>query len=210
MKKIEAWYNKFCNKAFSIDNDIETVAAFAASAAYRASIGQALYEGNKAVGFKGKDKEKEVCRAEGAAHLRDFLVAAVQQQDEEALLNMIYSAWDDLRDIYHNHGITWYKYGNAQKWVSIAIKYFIIVAVNKGTKCNGEEVNTSHALARVVFPVDRIMMDIIWKDFRVERVKPTWSKCDDKQAFIDYIEEVKQLVGDRPVLEYEIEKWEQR
>lgn len=210
MKKIEAWYNKFCKKAVAIKNDVASVASFAASAAYRASIGQALYEGDTAVGFKGKDAEKKACREEGETIIRDFLLAAVQQQDEQTLLNMIYSTWDTVRENYHKHGITWYKYGNAQKWVSIAIKYFIITAVNKGTKYDGVAIDTNHALAGAVFPVDRIMMDIIWKDFQVARVNPTWSKCDDKQAFIDYIEAVKQCVGDRPVLEYEIEKWEQR
>jgi hypothetical protein len=53
------------------------------------------------------------------------------------------------------------------------------------------------------------MIDSVVNDFDLPGVSPTWSQCDDKKQFIEYITNLKSIVNARneELLEYEIKKW---
>jgi hypothetical protein len=47
-------------------------------------------------------------------------------------------------------------------------------------------------------------------DFGINGVTPSWSQCDNKQAFVEYLQKAKGKINgiDKTMLDYEIENWE--
>ena len=199
---IQDWYNKYCAKHCVANMQVADIANLAAKLSYRASVLRALYENDICVGFKKKYNEKTKARCSGEKTIEQFLKTAYSNN---VSLNDVEAMWNKIRDIYHQQGIFWYTYGNAQKWLGMSIKYFFIIAYIKGW------VTTfNHPIADCVFPIDSIIMKEIKKDpsVNVDRIFPSWSKCDDKDKLKKYIEDVKgKLNGQKKLLEYEIEMW---
>ncbi len=202
-QNLNGWYNHFCNDCDNLQ-DVSEIISNAVSLSYRSSIQHALWKDGKHVGFDGMIREKNMAKAECEIYLSAFLNEVIHMTDENALFERIQQAWDDIRTIYHNNGITWYTYGNAQKWTAMSIKYCFVIAYRNNM------LDRSHIFLKICFPVDRIMMNSVVNDFGLAGVSPTWSQCDDKQQFIDYITNLKSIVNARneDLLEYEIKKWE--
>ena len=196
---LNIFFNEYCKNCKGLTN-INDVINKAVKLSYRASVLRALYDGDKLVGFNGMTSQKNNARSAGENILQNFLSATHSNGNN---FQVVKDTWDAIRENYHNQGITWYTYGNAQKWVSMAIKYFVVIGYKN------KLIDFDHPLADCVFPVDGIMINEIFKDFRIKGVTPSWSKCDDKTAFIKYIQNVKSkiIAKNKKVLEYEIEKW---
>ena len=201
-QNLNGWYNHFCGDCDNL-HEISEIIPKAVSLSYRASIQHALWKDGKHIGFAGMIREKNMAKAECEIYLSTFLNEVIHMTDETALFERIQQAWDDIRTIYHNNGITWYTYGNAQKWTAMSIKYCFVIAYRNNI------LDRSHIFVRICFPVDRVMIDSVVNDFDLPGVSPTWSQCDDKKQFIEYITNLKSIVNARneELLEYEIKKW---
>ena len=206
--KFNSWANKYCPNQLSISD--------AVNKAYAPSVRQALWQNGRHCGFKGMTTAKQNARAQATHIIECYL----KQVDNYNLLPYsVTDLWDKVRDVYHNNNITWYTYGNAQKWVAMAIKYYL---VNKYRKTPNALCN--NVLADVVFPIDRIMINKIQSGKVVAGTGsnisisvtnpppyPSWSQCDCKQTFIDYIDAVKNELIKFPtqdkLIEFEINNW---
>lgn len=202
-ERLNAWYSHFCKNCDSATT-LPKIIDKAASLSYQASVQHALWKDGKHIGFNGKTREKNMVRAESERYLREFLAEAINCTDEEALFSRMQQAWDDIREIYHENKITWYNYGNAQKRLAMAMKFCFVIAYRHSI------VDRSHAFVACAFPVDRIMMNHAYETFGIARILPSWSQCDDKEAFSSYLTLLKAAVGNqgKRLLEYEIESWQ--
>ena len=201
-RNINAWFNKYCKNCSQI-NDIDIVIEKAVKLSYKSSILRALYKNNKRVGFNGKKMEAVIARKNCEIYLKIFLqyVYRLKNIKNKQVLSMFESIWCKIRREYHALGITWYNYGNAQKWAAMAVKYFYIIAYKNNLICS------QHFLFDSVLPIDRKIMKVIKKDFNILELQPTWSKCDDSSIMIKYLEELKNKLKSKAILQYEIEKW---
>lgn len=198
---IEKWYNKFCKPNKYNYDSIEKIALHAASLSYRASVLRALYQNGQSVGFCGKTLESKECRLQAVQFISDFLLQLYKLNDDISF-KQVSDMWDTIRSLYHAKGISWYTYGNAQKWVGMAIKYFFVIAYMNNY------LDFSHPIANCVLPIDRIIMNKIKDDFGIPCVQPSWSQCDSKELFEKYIMELKDKVKSNKLLDYEIESWD--
>ena len=214
--KFDAWARKYCPKKLSISD--------AVNKAYAPSVRRALWNSGSYYGFNNMTTEKNKARAQATPIIESYLQHV---DDYNSLPYSVTDLWDKVRDVYHNNHITWYTYGNAQKWVGMAIKYYLVdkYRSNPSDLCND-------VLADVVFPVDRIMINKIKNGknslnlkipFKCDPTKcnqhtncrtknsNSWSKCDCKQKFIDYIVAVKNALSKFPprdtLIEFEINNW---
>ncbi|MBR2334163.1 MAG: hypothetical protein IKA59_02350 [Clostridia bacterium] len=206
--KFYSWVNKYCPNKLSISD--------AVNKAYAPSIRQALWQNGRHCGFKGMTTAKQSARAQATQIIECYLQDV---HNYNLLPDSVTDLWDKVRDVYHNNNITWYTYGNAQKWVSMAIKYYLVdkYRITPNALCND-------VLADVVFPIDRIMINKIQSgivvagngsNIRISANKrppyPSWSQCDNKQTFIDYIDAVKNELIKSPtqdkLIEFEINNW---
>lgn len=205
--KFNSWANKYCPNKLLISD--------AVNKAYAPSVVRALYKNGKLTGFGGNTTGKTQARNDAT----DIIVRYLQYVDNYNLLPYsVTDLWDKVRDVYHNNDITWYTYGNAQKWVGMAIKYYLVNKYrnNPNALCND-------VLADVVFPIDRIMINKIQSgkvvagtgsniSISVNNPPPSsWSQCTCKQTFIDYIDAVKNELIKSPtqdkLIEFEINNW---
>ena len=208
--KFNSWANKYCPNPLSISD--------AVNKAYAPSVVRALYKNGKLIGFNGNTKGKTEARKKATDIIVSYL-SYVEKYNSLPPNYSIWDLWDEIRNVYYDCGITWYTYGNAQKWVGMAIKYYL---VNKYR--NTPNALCNHALADVVFPIDRIMINKIQSGIVVAGngsnisisvnnppPKPSWSQCDNKKTFIDYIDAVKNQLIKFPtqdkLIEFEINNW---
>ena len=221
--KFYSWANKYCPKPISSINNAVDI-AYAVDKAYAPSVHRALWQNGKHCGFNGMTKEKNQARAQ-ATHIIECYLQYVYNYN--LLPYSVTDLWDKVRDVYYNNRITWYTYGNAQKWVAMSIKYYLVAKYynTPNNLCND-------VLADVVFPVDSIMINKIKNGKNSLNLKipfkcnPTkchqytncttknsdsWAKCDCKQKFIDYIDAVKNALIKFPtqdkLIEFEIDNW---
>ena len=211
--KFNSWANKYCPNPLP---SISKVISNAVDKAYAPSVIRALYNKGKLVGFNKNANGKTQSR-KAATNIIVCYLGYVHQNN--TLPYPITDLWDQIRNVYHTNGITWYTYGNAQKWVGMAIKYYL---VNKYRDTPSYLCND--VLADVVFPIDRIMINKIQSGIVVAGTGsnisisvnnlppcPSWSQCDCKQTFIDYIDAVKNELIKFPtqdkLIEFEINNW---
>lgn len=91
----------------------------------------------------------------------------------------------NIREIYHKNEIKLYTYGNAQKWINIAIKYLF----------SSDHIDHNHNLFEVCFlPIDRIIQDKAYKVLGVKKLPVAWSKCDNWQDILDYEKNIKNAI----------------
>lgn len=91
----------------------------------------------------------------------------------------------NIREIYHKNEIKLYTYGNAQKWINIAIKYLF----------SSDHIDYAHKLFEVCYlPIDRIIQDKAYKELGVKKLPVAWSKCDNLQEILDYEENIKNAI----------------
>lgn len=207
--KFNSWANKYCpNPLPSISN---AAISNAVDKAYAPSVVRALYRNGKLVGFdkntNGKTQSRKV-----ATNIIVCYLGYVHQNN--TLPYPITDLWDQIRNVYRTNGIDWYTYGNAQKWVGMAIKYYLVDKYRITPTMLG-----SNPLADVVFPIDRIMINKIntgtiatgsYGNITVSvsnPPQPSWSQCDVPNVFINYINQVRKQVPDT-LIEFEINNWQ--
>ena len=195
MNKMESWFNRFCANKHALKSvgnnpDYKDLACVAANLSYRASVLRAL-------NFNGKNSEGKLARLDGEKIVIDFLYKIFESQNV-ASLDYVSDVWSKIYDTYKKHNIEDYTYGNAQKWVNMSIKYYIILLKHFKIECEN--------LTQIpVFPVDRIMINHIKKDLDIS-FDGSWSNCNDIVALKDYICKVKSKVGST-LFEYELDAW---
>lgn len=202
MSKFDAWYQKFCSKI-----DPKDITA-AVNKAYTSSVVRALYDGKgNLIGFGGNTTGKTQARNYATDIIVSYLSSVEQHNSFPYSIRRL---WDQIRNVYHTCGITWYTYGNAQKWVAMSIKYHLFFKYSD----NPEEL-PKDLLANIVFPVDSIMIQEIASNKSgllsacVNFNGKSWSKCDDKPTFIQYLTDVKAVLPpNKKLLEFEIDTWQ--
>lgn len=202
MSKFDAWYQKFCSKI-----DPKDIPA-AVNKAYASSVVRALYDDKgKLIGFGGKTTEKINARKKATDIIVSYLSYVEQYKSFPYSIRRL---WDQIRNVYHECDITWYTYGNAQKWVAMSIKYHLFLKHRDNPVDLPKDI-----LANIVFPVDGIMIQEIAsnKNGRLRNSvnfdKKPWSQCNDKQIFIQYLSDVKAtLPTGTKLLEFEIDTWQ--
>ena len=195
---MDDWYKRFCEgkKAVrtlsSTPNAVELARA-AAILSYRASVLRALK-------FEGKNSEAMNARQAGEGQIIDFL-CTIYESKSTIDINDVAKTWESIYQIYKRNNIEDYTYGNAQKWVNMSIKYYIILLNKFG-------IDYSKLIEVPVFPVDRIMINHIKKDLSIP-FSGNWSDCKDIDALKKYICAVKAEVDKQSIslFEYELNAW---
>lgn len=197
-KKADGWFNKFCKGKATNKTTIEEKAAFLS---YKPSV-------QRAIKFNKNNLNKQSARDAAEKVLIKFL------QKKDFSNETIFNLWDEIWGIYHEQGITQYTYGNAQKWVGMAVKYYLILE----SKIKRFDVTDkkSSAWDFDLLPIDGIILKYIKKNYGIflqdnksKKVYSSWSKCDNKQAFIDCLDSVSKAIQqnyDKSIF-YEISKW---
>lgn len=202
-EKMEAFYKYYCERSKYYQNELaknektqEFFARMAAHLSYRASVMRALTFGDQ------KAKAPNI-REKGEKIISEFLVKSLE--NPPATVGEVAKYWEKLHNLYLKEKIEDYTYGNAQKWVNMAIKYFIILLSHNGLEYE--------QIAKIpVFPVDGIMIQVIKKDKKIEingKIPEPWSKCDDKKAFIHFIKTVDSQKDKKynTLFEFELDSW---
>lgn len=144
-----------------------------------------------------------------------------------------------IRKFYRDNGIVHYTFGNAQKWLNLAIKYFIICSAcyvfdkcgnyisydfntfNKKIKIDMEKCFKDNKYFGLynLFAVDSIMIGKTCKrNFGVKFCNSPidatcWSDCDDEMQFTSYWKSVQKVIStdvvDMPLL-WELTTWAPR
>ena len=192
------WYNRFCEgksavKVLPSTPDACDLAEAAAKLAYRASVLRALK-------MNGKNNEAKFARQEGEKVIKNFL-CEIYSSETVATIDFVAQTWETIYQIYKKQEIQDYTYGNAQKWVNMAIKYYVILLQKFNVPC-------SKIMEIPVFPVDRIMINYIKKDLGVS-FDGNWSDCKDLFALKKYICDVNSKVNEKGLclFEYELNAW---
>lgn len=178
-RNIEDWYNAFCSGKVK---EHESLAQAAARLSYKASVRRAL---------KYKDDQErtwgEFNRINAAHFLAGFLEDANFSPERcEYIIRRIKMEFGNIED---------YTYGNAQKWVNIAIKYFIILNQFIPEK---RVIDVDHAISTYrFFPVDAIMIKHAKSDFGIPFEARSWSNCDDLDCFRAYWDQVEAAAQSR-------------
>lgn len=199
-KNMSRWYDRFCNnkkpvKLLPKKPDATALAYVAATLSYRASVLRALK-------LNGKTDEAKLARQEGERLIVEFL-CGVYHSNATVDIDYVSGFWETMRTIYKNHQIDDYTYGNAQKWVHMSIKYYIVLLSRFDIPC-------SRLVDIPVFPVDRIMINHIKNDLGIA-FPGNWSDCDDALSLKQYITDVNNKVRNIrgvSLFEYELNAWE--
>ena len=197
-QKANNWYKRFCEnksavKALSTTPDASELAYAAAKLSYRASVLRALK-------MNGKNNEAKIARQEGEKVIVNFL-CDIYKTETAADLDTVSQIWEKIYQIYKKQDIQDYTYGNAQKWVNMAIKYYIILLQQFNIPC-------SKIMEIPVFPVDRIMINYIKKDLGIS-FDGNWSDCKDLCVLKKYICDVNSKAKEKGLclFEYELNAW---
>ena len=201
--KAKDFYAKYCESKTHAHMTEESIYELSAHLSYRASITRALYDENgEPCGFNGKNKQSIIARSAGEAVLQGALKELVTMtfDTQSDFDEWAFEKWDFIREIYYNNGITWYTYGNAQKWFNMAIKYCFVIEY-----CLKNEIMPNYEYCH--FPIDGIMIKENKIKIGVDFDGTSWAKCDDKELLKQYIRSVRRAVKDQCLVEYELNTW---
>jgi len=137
-------------------------------------------------GKYGSEKLKEP-RQKCEEILRENLLKIYNNNNipEENFIDWEEKLANKIRETYHSYSINLYTYGNAQKWINIAIKYLF----------SSDHIDFNHKLFEVCYlPIDRIIQDNAYKSLGVNRLPVAWSKCDKWQDIAVYEENIKNAI----------------
>lgn len=101
-----------------------------------------------------------------------------------------YNKWEKetatlIRQVYRDAGINLYTYGNAQKWINMAIKYIF----------SSDRVDPNWELFKVCYlPIDREIQNNAYKCLKCRKLPMSWSKCDDWDKIVDYEERIEKEI----------------
>lgn len=198
-EKMNNWYTRFCENKKMVKElpetpDFNDLARVAANLSYRASV-------LRAIKLNGKNAAAKLARQEAEVVIQNFLCETYNSKTIVDINDMP-AIWEEIYKIYKNHNIDDYTYGNAQKWVNMSIKYYIIL-LSKFNLPYYDVINIP------VFPVDRIMINHIKEEFNLS-FDGNWSDCNDAIYFREYIRQVGnevQVKYNTSLFEYELNTW---
>ena len=123
---------------------------------------------------------------------------------QESLTFDSYTAWANrvctkIRETYQNHGITDYTYGNAQKLLSMTIKYIL----------SADNIDPSLPIFEIAYiPIDGVIMKIAKKELNVTPMPKAWSKTDDFDDISSYEKRLRDAMPEGYCsLMWECENW---
>ncbi len=205
---VKLFYDKYCKDKKDIvslkDANVDNLALIAAKLAYRSSVTRAYalinYNGNKYINDKEDSRNK--CQQELiSSHLISLYKNELIDFENESL-----DMWKKIKQVYRDKGFSNYKIGHAQKWLSMSIKYYYVLLVTYGII----EVNVNNVFnGYCYFPVDGMVISHFnKKEWAIEFKDKCWTKCDNEEVFIDYINSVKKHINmyDNPFI-YELCVW---
>lgn len=140
-------------------------------------------------------------RQEVKKYLSEEIIGILHKEDFtfEDYNNWAEKVCEKIRKSYRDHGITDYTYGNAQKLLSMTIKY-VLSADN--IDC------TLHIFEIAYIPIDGVIMKIAKKELNVKPMPNAWSKTDNFADISTYEDRLRNAmpVGYCPLM-WECENW---
>lgn len=225
-------YEKYAKKHFddlSLSTD-ESIAFVAAKLGYRPSVQKTAFflSSSLSIGsyFDDVNRYPQKNGVSNDTTKTDILCEAVILQlfvpflrksvfNKESCISLM----DKIFEIYYfRENATDFSYGVAQKWVNMAIKYFIIINFKKSSESNIVSYINEKYDDYTLFPIDGIMIQKIHKHFGDMTYDSTiigchlptpqpWSNCNLKFTFIDYWQFIlDKLCGIKPIF-YEMAIW---
>lgn len=231
-KNINDLYNKYAKNEFEslTSNTDKSIASIAAKLGYRPAVNKAAFflSSSLSIGSYFDDPERYPKKSgvSNDSTKSDVLCEAVIEQifvpflkDSSFSDQECFEIMDRVFEIYYfRENVTDFSYGAAQKWVNMAIKYYIILQFKKsGTPDIVSYIKLKYSNYNL-FPIDGQMIQKIHKHFgdmeydhkKVGCSLPTpqpWTNCNLKFTFIDYWSFVSEkLSGTKPIL-YEMANW---
>lgn len=180
----ESWKTKKTEKLLSIKeiSNQDEIIKESIKRAYSPSVQNTALKQGK-YGPKKLQALKEICEPV----MFEYFVKIVNNKE---LDEQIFEKWeknlaDKIRSIYLENEIALYTYGNAQKWINMAIKYMF----------SSDKTNPNDMLYQVCYlPIDRIIQDKAYKELGVKKLPVAWSKCDDWNEIQSYQKRIKKAI----------------
>lgn len=92
---------------------------------------------------------------------------------------------ENLRRLYKNNGIEKYTFGNAQKWINMAIKYVV----------SSDGMDWGNEVFKVCYlPIDITVMRKAKQEFKQKPLSTSWSKNDNWEEIEQYQEELRKNI----------------
>ena len=185
------------------------VAFLSAELGYRPAVVRALtYNKSQYANMSSQERKEEFVNPVIIKCIKPFLKK--RQFDIQSCLDCI----DDVRkECRCNKGVSDFTYGNAQKWVNMSIKYYIILNAficstndrknppheikNEKEKTGIFQLGANDFLLRELYKTNCFWgYELMPIDSKILKIGPnnnlgTWSKNDDKEDFICYWKQIK-------------------
>lgn len=120
------------------------------------------------------------------------------------------TAIDEIREFFKNGSTYPFTYGNAQKWLNMAVKYYMVHLYHcSGVTAHNFFSRNPQFLDYPFFAVDSVMVKVVEKTFDIPSPAKKWHEIDCRQDFEDYWDLVGvkiRAAGDAPLL-WELVSW---
>ncbi len=214
---IHDFYSKFVSgvgACFTNMSPINEITEFAAKKGYAPAFRQR----SAPISFRGKSiasklAPRTVCENHISNFLLDFDANVYNSGEVE---QKIIDLMDTIKEVYFSHGFNDITYGNAQKWINMAFKYYFVIKAHFGMPGSPNKISLLLGIIKNYnfLPVDgnerEHMIYNIRRDFpRCATPSGAWSKNDNLTEFLNCWHDVSvACAGDyEKSLFYEICVW---
>ena len=121
-----------------------------------------------------------------------------------------YETIEKIRDFYKINEEYPYTYGNAQKWLTIAMKYYVVNLFHESQPITAKDFFETHKefLDCKIFAVDNIIEDAARRQLGVEfKDAKKWHERDNLEEFKEYWRKVEKNVKDYTPFLWELVNW---
>ena len=195
VERAQNFYEKYCLKQLKTNN--YDYAFVSTRYSYRTAT-------KRAIKYESKDEKRNSLsiRLEEEKKIIDFLITG------DFKLESITKLAHEIRNDYQKVGVHDFLCGNAQKWINMAIKYFLISKSSPNDKFDYDlfkrlQNKTNYS----IMPVDGIMIKKNKELLNIDFEYLSWSRCDDLNEFISYWQSLQKKIIDQSLIEYEIVTW---
>lgn len=200
-QKLQGFYKKYgkrCASRTKGKNDAQT----AARQAYFPAVVETAHPKRK--GFVSFDpKEAELWQVIDGI-IVPFLTG--NAYDAKSCLTAI----DEIREFFKNGSTYPFTYGNAQKWLNMAVKYYMVHLYHRsGVTARVFFNKNPQFLDYPFFAVDSVMVKVVEKTIGIPSPAKKWHEIDCRQDFVNYWNQVGgeiRATGDAPLL-WELASW---
>ena len=195
VERAQKFYEKYCLKHLKT-NDYD-YALVSARYSYQTATKRAIKYESKEEKINSKMK-----RFEDEKKIVNFLITG------DFKLESIAKLAHEIRNDYQKVDVHDFLYGNAQKWINMSIKYFLISKSSPNDKFDYDlfkqlQDKTNYS----IMPVDGIMIKKNKELLKISFEYSSWSRCDDLNAFISYWQRLQKEITDQSLIEYELVTW---